>query len=73
MDPESPTAVIMRTTRPFLTPSEPYDFWRWSNTGKDGNCFLENLVYFKGRYIMYYGAADHEVAMAWTDVMPPVK
>lgn len=70
---ESPTAVISRTTKPFLTPSEPYDFWRWSRTGKDGNCFLENLVYFKGRYIMYYGAADHEVAMAWTDPIPPIR
>ena len=69
---ESPTAVIMRTTESFLAPSEPYDFWKWSKTGKDGNCFLENLVYFKGRYIMYYGAADHEVAMAWTSPLPPL-
>jgi predicted GH43/DUF377 family glycosyl hydrolase len=69
---DSPTAVIMRTTDSFLAPSEPYDFWAWSKSGKDGNCFLENLVYFKGRYIMYYGAADHEVAMAWTDPLSPM-
>lgn len=63
---DNPTAVIMRTTRPFITPSEPYDFWRFSRNPKAGNCFLENLVYFNGRYMMYYGAADHEVAIAET-------
>ena len=57
----------MRTTRPFIWPTESYDIWRWSKNGKSGNVFLENLVYFKGRYLMYYGAADHEGAIAATE------
>lgn len=67
LDPQNPTCVIMRTTRPFIWPTESYDIWRWSKNGKSGNVFLENLVYFKGRYLMYYGAADHEVAIAATE------
>lgn len=64
LDPQNPTCVIMRTTKPFIWPTESYDIWRWSKNKKSGNCFLENLVYFKGKYMMYYGAADHEVAIA---------
>lgn len=62
LDPKNPTCVIMRTTRSFIWPTESYDIWRWSKNGKPRNVFLENLVYFKGRYLMYYSAADHEVA-----------
>ncbi len=64
LDPRNPSCVIMRTTKPFIWPTESYDMWRWSKNRKSGNCFLENLVFFKGKYIMYYGAADHEVAIA---------
>jgi predicted GH43/DUF377 family glycosyl hydrolase len=66
LDPANPTAVIMRTTRPFIWPTETYDIWQSSANRKSGNCFLENLVVFQGKYIMYYGAADHEVAIAET-------
>ena len=64
LDPQNPTCVIMRSTKPFIWPTESYDIWSWSKNQKSGNCFLENLVYFNGKYIMYYGAADHEVAIA---------
>lgn len=66
LDPQNPACVIMRTTRLFLWPTESYDMWRWSKNRRSGNCFLENLVYFKGRYFLYYGAGDHEAAIAAT-------
>lgn len=66
LDRNDPTQVLVRTTLPFITPSEPYDFWRFSKNTKSGNVFLENLVYFNGKYMMYYGAGDHEVAIAET-------
>jgi predicted GH43/DUF377 family glycosyl hydrolase len=67
LDPQNPVCVIMRTVKPFIAPTESYDIWRWSSNKKSGNVFLENLVYFKGKYMMYYGAADHEVAIAETE------
>ena len=27
-------------------------------------CFLEGLVYFKGRWFLYYGTADSKIAVA---------
>ena len=70
LDKDDPTAVIARTTRPFITVSEPYDVWRFAPDHQSGNVFQENMVYFNGRYIMYYGAADHEVAIAETGPVP---
>ncbi len=64
LDPQNPTCVTMRATKSFIRPTESYDMWQSSKNKKSGNCFLENLVFFKGKYIMYYGAGDHEVAIA---------
>lgn len=60
IDPENPTCLIARTTRPFISPSESFEL--------EGQvmptCFLEGLVSFHGRYYMYYGTADSKVAVA---------
>lgn len=60
LDPENPACVIARTRTPFLCPSEDYEL--------EGQvmptCFMEGLVYFHGRYFLYYGTADSKVAAA---------
>lgn len=60
LDPQNPTCVISRTTRPFISPSETFEL--------EGQvmptCFLEGMVYFHGRYFLYYGTADSRVAVA---------
>ena len=60
LDPQNPTCVISRTTRPFISPTEPFEL--------EGQvmptCFLEGLVCFHGNYFLYYGTADSKVAVA---------
>lgn len=59
-DPDNPTQVLARTTRPFLTPSEDFEL-----TGQVmPTCFIEGLVWFRERYFLYYGTADSRVAVA---------
>lgn len=52
---------------------EPVEFWA---DGADcpvlqpvvmPTCFLEGLVYFKGKYYLYYGTADSKIALAQSE------
>lgn len=62
-DPLDPTAVLARTTTPFLIPSKTYEL-----TGQINNvCFVEGLVRFKDRWLLYYGTADSQIAVAASD------
>lgn len=65
LDPQNPACVISRTTRPFISPSEPFEL--------EGQvmptCFLEGMVHFRGRYFLYYGTADSKVAVAVTEAV----
>ena len=60
LDPENPACVISRTQKPFISPSEDFEL--------EGQvmptCFLEGMVYFQGKYFIYYGTADSKVAVA---------
>lgn len=60
LDPENPTCVLARTTKPFIRPSETFEL--------EGQvmptCFLEGMVSFHGQYLLYYGTADSKVAVA---------
>jgi predicted GH43/DUF377 family glycosyl hydrolase len=59
-DPRDPTAVLRRSRDHFMHPERDYEI-----TGQIGNvCFLEGLVHFKGRWLLYYGTADSKIAVA---------
>ncbi len=60
-DAADPTRLIARTDTPFYKPEMPFE-----KTGQygAGTTFLEGLVFFKGRYFLYYGCADSFVGVA---------
>lgn len=62
-DPRNPVKLVARTNVPFLRPSEPYEK---SGQYKEGTTFVEGLVRFRGRWLLYYGTADSRVAVALT-------
>lgn len=60
LDKNDPLRVIKRTDHCFLQPDKSYEI-----TGNVNNvCFLEGLIYFKGRWFLYYGTADSKIAVA---------
>jgi beta-1,2-mannosidase len=60
MDRKDPTRILKRSDGHFLTPDRPYEI-----TGQVGNvCFIEGMVTFQGRWLLYYGTADSRVAVA---------
>lgn len=64
-DGRNPVKLIARSDEPFITPTESYE-----RTGQyvDGTTFVEGLVLFKGRWLLYYGTADSRVGVAVRDV-----
>ena len=60
-DATNPLKLLDRTATPFLRPTEPYE-----KTGQyvEGTTFVEALVRFKGRWLLYYGTADSRVGVA---------
>ncbi len=60
-DSRNPIRLLARSDAPFIRPSEPYE-----RTGQytEGTTFVEGLVPFKGRWLLYYGTADSRVAVA---------
>jgi predicted GH43/DUF377 family glycosyl hydrolase len=65
-DARNPIKLIARSDEPFIKPTEPYE-----KTGqyKDGTTFVEALIPFNGRWLLYYGTADSRVGVAVWD--PP--
>lgn len=60
MDKDDPTQLLERTEDNFLKPEKDYEI-----TGQVGNVvFLEGLVYFKNKWLLYYGTADSKIAVA---------
>lgn len=60
-DKNDPSKVMARSDVPFMSPE--LDFEK-SGQYRDGTVFTEGLVYFKGRWFLYYGAADSFVGVA---------
>jgi predicted GH43/DUF377 family glycosyl hydrolase len=60
-DARNPVRLLARTDEPFLRPTEPYEK---SGQYREGTTFVEGLVRFKGRWMLYYGTADSRVAVA---------
>ncbi len=60
-DARTPWKLIARSDQPFLQPTEPFE-----RTGQyaAGTTFIEGLVPFKGKWFLYYGAADSRVGVA---------
>ena len=60
-DTQNPDKVISRSEKPFLTPTLAHE-----KTGQyqAGTTFAEGLVFFKGKWFLYYGTADSFVGLA---------
>ncbi|MGQ0643021.1 MAG: hypothetical protein ACT4P6_19930 [Gemmatimonadaceae bacterium] len=60
-DARNPLKLLDRTDRPFRQATEPCE-----RTGQypEGTTFVEWLVRFRGRWYLYYGAADSRVGVA---------
>ena len=63
-DTDHPERIRQRADVPFYKPEADFE-----RTGqyRDGTTFLEGLVFFKGRWLLYYGCADSYVAVAVSD------
>jgi len=60
LDPADPTVVLARATEPFFRPQSPGEA-----TGPTGHApFLEGLVFFQGRWLLFYGTADSRIGLA---------
>lgn len=58
--PSRPDKLLARANQFFLTPDQPYEL-----SGQINNvCFLEGMVWFKDRWLLYYGTADSKIAVA---------
>ncbi|ACU63566.1 glycoside hydrolase family 130 protein [Chitinophaga pinensis] len=56
-----PSKLISRLNKPFMVPAESFEK---SGQYPAGTVFIEGLVYYKGKYFLYYGCADSRVAVA---------
>ena len=55
-----PEKLIARADRYLMHPERDYE-----KTGQVNNvCFLEGMVWYKGRWLLYYGTADSKIAVA---------
>lgn len=63
-DANDPAKLLARTAKPFFKPEMPFE-----KTGqyKAGTTFAEGLVYFHGKWFLYYGCADSDVGVAMAD------
>lgn len=63
-DPKDLTTIKERSDKPFLKPTLPHEI-----TGQyaAGTTFSEGLVFFKGKWYLYYGTADSFVGLAITE------
>jgi predicted GH43/DUF377 family glycosyl hydrolase len=58
-DKNDPAKVIARADQYFITPEKPYEI-----TGQVNEvCFIEGLVQYKGKWLLYYGTADSKIAV----------
>ena len=58
-----PRKLIHRTEQPFFQPEQP---WERSGQYAAGTTFLEGLVWFRERWLVYYGCADSLVGVAFS-------
>lgn len=68
LDKNDPTKVLARLDLPFFRPMESFEK---SGQYVAGTVFIEGMVYFKKKWLLYYGCADSRVGVAVFD--PKVK
>jgi hypothetical protein len=56
-----PAKLLARTGTPFFQPKLP---WEQSGQYAAGTTFAEGLVWFRDRWLLYYGCADSRVGVA---------
>lgn len=56
-----PWKLLDRSDKPYIKPELPFEK---SGQYKDGTTFVEGLVYFNGKWYLYYGTADSMVGVA---------
>ena len=65
-DSEEPFKMINRTSQDFLHPEKDYE-----KVGEVNEvCFVEGLVFFKGKWFLYYGTGDSKIAVAISNQGP---
>jgi len=60
LDKNDPSKVLQRMDNYFIKPDKPYEISGQVNWV----CFVEGLVNYKGKWILYYGTADSKIAVA---------
>jgi beta-1,2-mannosidase len=60
-DATNPAKLLNRCSTYFIKPGLPHEI---SGQYKAGTTFIEGLVFFKGKYFLYYGTADSMVGVA---------
>jgi predicted GH43/DUF377 family glycosyl hydrolase len=58
--PSKPAKLIGRLESNFLTPEKEYEI----NGQVSKVCFIEGMVFFKGKWFLYYGTGDSKIAVA---------
>jgi predicted GH43/DUF377 family glycosyl hydrolase len=61
VDAKDPTRAIDRSEECFFRPEEAFET---SGQYPDGTVFIQGLVHFKGKWLLYYGAADSAIGVA---------
>ena len=61
---KDPSKFITRLDKPFMVPTESFEK---SGQYPAGTVFIEGLVYFQKKYMLYYGCADSRVSVAIYD------
>lgn len=60
-DAANPGKLLDRSDNYFIKPEAPYEI---TGQYKTGTVFTEGLVHFKGKWFLYYGAADSKIGVA---------
>ncbi len=63
-DKDNPTKLVERLENPFICPSLPHEI---TGQYKGGTTFVQGLVYFHEKWLLYYGTADSMVGLAIKD------
>lgn len=63
-DAHDPAKLLERTESPFYQPAAPFEM---TGQYQQGTTFLEGLVFFQAKWMLYYGCADSYVAVAVDD------
>lgn len=61
LDASDPTKVLNRSANCFLTPEKPYEK---KGQYQGGTVFIQGVVYFRKKWILYYGCADSAIGVA---------